>query len=314
MDMQSKLSNPLEMARNVHDLSSIDTLRQASKSGDKGALVEAAKQFEGIFVQMMLKSMRKAQAVLSDKDSPFNSQQVSFYRDMHDKQLATELSTNSSLGLADIIIQQFGGAEGFMPAEALRNDGNLPNIPIKQAGFDSPEQFIQRLYPVAQQAASALNIAPEALIAQAALETGWGQYVMHQGQANAHNLFGIKADERWQGQSINVPTLEYDQGIAKQEHAQFRKYASYTDSMQDYVAFMQSNERYSQALTQTDSPAQYFHELQRAGYATDPQYADKILRIMQSDVLTSTVSAIDNPAQNLQTEAQHQPLDSRIGE
>lgn len=325
MEMNTKLSNPLEMSRNVHDLSSIDKLRQAAKSGDKGALEEAAKQFEGIFVQMMLKSMRQAQDVLADKDSPFNSQQVTFYRDMHDKQLSTELATNSSLGLADIIVQQFGGSESFMPAEALRNDGNLaalqadPTLRIstqapihvsavtepslssggsqvdKKSGFASPKDFVKTLYPMAQRAAEVLNIDPKALLAQAAVETGWGQYVMHQGESSAHNLFGIKADSRWQGKAVNVSTLEYRDGTAHKEQAQFRRYDSYSESMQDYVDFMQSNPRYSEALSQTQDTHQYFNALQQAGYATDPNYAKKVLKVMDSDVFSASINAATTP-------------------
>lgn len=323
MDMNTKLSNPLDMARNVHDMSSINTLRQAAQNGDKGALEEAAKQFEGIFVQMMLKSMRQAQDVLADKDSPFNSQQVTFYRDMHDKQLATELATNSSLGLADIIIQQFGGSESFMPADAIRNDGNLaalqadPTLKIstrgarhdtslmpelssetavtsvdKKSGFASPKDFVTTLYPIAQRAAAELNIDPKALLAQAAVETGWGQYVMHQGEHSAHNLFGIKADSRWEGAALNVATLEYRDGTANKELAKFRRYDSYSDSMHDYVDFIQSNPRYSEALTQTQDAQQYFTALQQAGYATDPNYANKVLKVMNSEVFSDSITAV----------------------
>lgn len=321
MDMQTKSSNPLEMARNVHDLGSIDKLRQAAKSGDKGALEEAAKQFEGIFVQMMLKSMRQAQDVLADEDSPFNSQQVTFYRDMHDKQLATELATNSSLGLADIIVQQFGGSESFMPADALRNDGNLaalqadPSLRIstqapinvntvnaesasaiaapvnKKSGFASPKDFVKTLYPLAERAAAALNIDPKALLAQAAVETGWGQYVMHQGETSAHNLFGIKADSRWDGDAVKVSTLEYRDGTAHKEQAQFRRYDSYSESMHDYVNFIHTNPRYSEALTQTHDAQQYFTALQQAGYATDPNYAKKVLKVMDSEVFNASITA-----------------------
>jgi len=125
IDASSNAKSQLEMSRTVHDLGSLDTLRSAAKSGDKGALEEAAKQFEAIFVQMLLKSMRKAQEALSDKDSPFNSEQVKFYRDMHDQQLANDLSTQGSIGLADVIVQQMSINDGVMPASAVRSDANL---------------------------------------------------------------------------------------------------------------------------------------------------------------------------------------------
>ena len=98
MDQSLITQNPLELSRNANDIKGLDELRRAAQSGDSKALDEAAKQFEAIFVQMMLKSMRKAQDVMADKDSPFNSEQVKFYRDMHDTQIASDLASNGSIG------------------------------------------------------------------------------------------------------------------------------------------------------------------------------------------------------------------------
>lgn len=121
--------NQLDMARNVHDLGSINKMREAIASGDESVLQEAAEQFEAIFVQMMLKSMRKAQDALADEDSPFNSQQVKFYRDMHDQQLATDLTAGGGMGLADIIVKQMGQSEdSYLPASVIRSDGNLNSL------------------------------------------------------------------------------------------------------------------------------------------------------------------------------------------
>lgn len=296
--------NQLEQSRNVHDLKGLDSLRRAAQAGDDKALDEAAKQFEAIFVRMMLKSMRDAQDVLADKDSPFNSQQVKFYRDMHDQQLATDLATNGNLGLADIIVKQLGqNVDGYTPASVLRDDGNLSSInrnqikalnsiqqqvlgPVslpgnKQPAFANAEEFVAALLPHAEQAASQLGLDPKALVAQAAVETGWGQQMIHlsSGQ-NSHNLFGIKADTRWQGDKALVGTLEYDQGVAKPQKAAFRAYSSFADAMQDYVAFVRDNPRYSKAIEQASDSQAYFTELQQAGYATDPNYSNKILQVL----------------------------------
>ncbi|GAA0367033.1 flagellar assembly peptidoglycan hydrolase FlgJ [Bowmanella denitrificans] len=304
--MEQTLSlNQLEQSRNVHDLKGLDNLRRAAQAGDKGALEEAAKQFEAIFVRMMLKSMRDAQDVLADEDSPFNSQQGKFYRDMHDQQLATDLASGGSLGLADLIVKQLGqNVEGYTPASVLRSDGNLSDInrsqikaldsiqaralgPLNQPGNKQPafadaKDFIAALLPQAEQAAAQLGLDPRALVAQAAVETGWGQQMIHlpSGQ-NSHNLFGIKADKRWQGDKALVNTLEYQQGMAKPQKAAFRAYDSFADSMQDYVDFIRDNPRYQQAIGQSADSRRYFQELQKAGYATDPNYSDKIMQVME---------------------------------
>lgn len=310
MDFSANAKSQLEMSRSVHDLGSLDKLRSAAKSGDTGALEEAAKQFEAIFVQMLLKSMRQAQEALADEDSPFNSDQVKFYRDMHDQQLATDLSTQGNIGLADVIVQQMSINNGVMPASAVRSDGDLSVLnrqqvmlrqrnenvlfgdmgnstpSSKQAAFASPQEFVQHLYPQAIVAAEKLNIDPKALLAQAAVETGWGKFVIHQpGGVSSHNLFGIKADKRWEGEKAIVDTLEYVNNIPEKQQAAFRSYTNFSDSLNDYTNFVQSNPRYEQALENTQSPKDYFRELQQAGYATDPAYADKVMSVYNSDLL-----------------------------
>ncbi|PKH00863.1 flagellar assembly peptidoglycan hydrolase FlgJ [Paraglaciecola sp. MB-3u-78] len=310
MDQSLITQNPLELSRNANDIKGLDELRRAAQSGDSKALDEAAKQFEAIFVQMMLKSMRKAQDVMADKDSPFNSEQVKFYRDMHDTQIASDLASNGSIGLADIIVRQLGKTgEGYMPAGALRNDGNLSSInrntivstqkaqegvlgnqptktfqTFKTAAFEDAQSFIEQLYPAAQQAAEQLGLDPKALLAQAAIETGWGQHMIHNtsGQ-NSHNLFGIKADRRWQGDRAMVDTIEFEKGVAAPKKAPFRMYDSFADSMQDYVGFVKQNSRYEDAVKHSQSPQDYFSELQQAGYATDPDYANKVIAVFEGE-------------------------------
>ncbi len=276
----------LDLAANVNDEAGLDSLKQAAASGDVVALEKAAEQFEAIFVRMMLKSMRQAQDVLADDKNPMNSQYMKFYREMHDQEIANDLASKQGLGLAELIVQQLGPPqEGYTPASILRNDGNLPfveNAPVqKRAAFENEQAFIETLTPIFEPIAKDVGIETNALLAQAALETGWGQFMVHDplGQSS-NNLFGIKADGQWEGQKANVPTIEYKDGIAKKQQASFKVYDSLQSSVEDYAKFL-DDDKYQQALTQTDRPHQFFSELQKAGYATDPAYAEKIVAIMK---------------------------------
>lgn len=146
---------------------------------------------------------------------------------------------------------------------------------------EDPENFIRDLLPLARKGAALLGVAPGVLVAQAALETGWGQkMIRHADGRNSFNLFGIKADSRWQGDRATVSTLEYEQGVARREHAPFRAYESLEASVTDYVEFLRSNPRYQQAIENAGDSTSYLRELKNAGYATDPDYVEKIRSIM----------------------------------
>jgi flagellar protein FlgJ len=147
----------------------------------------------------------------------------------------------------------------------------------------SPEQFVRTLLPAARETAKALGLDPLALIAQAALETGWGQRVIKTAKGDSSfNLFGIKANNGWQGETAVVDTLEYRAGIAKKEQAKFRSYTSPEHSLRDYADFIKQNPRYQDAVQATGDTKAYFEQLQAAGYATDPAYAQKIMAVYQS--------------------------------
>ncbi len=319
------MTSRINDASNFLDVNGLNDIRLQSKSADKAdkaeALEKVAKQFESIFMQMLLKSMRKAQEVL-ESDSPFNSQSTKFYRDMHDQQLALELSENGSLGLAPLIVRQLGGdSQNFTSKRVLRNDGNLasawqkfavsqseknlpeatPNSKInnsyiddkssatsattthsKQAvitpEFNQPKDFVTAIKEPAKKVQQQLGIPFEVVIAQAALETGWGQKIIKTAQGeSSNNLFNIKADARWQGSKTNKETLEFQQGAMVKTTAPFRVYQSINDSINDFVDFLSSSERYQEALQQVGNVEQFLHGLQKAGYATDPNYANKIL-------------------------------------
>lgn len=161
-----------------------------------------------------------------------------------------------------------------------------PRGPQKASISSTQENFVELLKPHAEKAAAELNISPDVLIAQVALETGWGKHVIHDQQGdNSFNLFNIKAGSQWQGDKVNVSTLEFRDGIAANEKSDFRKYTDYAESFSDYVRLMKNNPRYHQALAAGNDSAAYADALQSAGYATDPAYAKKIKQLLNSDLL-----------------------------
>ena len=308
--IQNKIGQAQESS--YYDFAGLDKLR-SSKPDDQEALRKAAKQFESIFTQMLLTSMRQASEVL-ESDSPFNSQSTKFYRDMRDKQMVQNIADTGGLGLADVIVEQLSGNNpNFTPASVARPDGQLNGLgrvhrthtsdamtqteapkqqEKKSQMFDSPKAFVETLLPVAEKVLANSPLKPMMLVAQAALETGWGQKVINKGDgSSSFNLFGIKADERWQGDKARVQTLEYRDGVAKKESAFFRAYQTLEQGLQDYLDFVSGNERYAQAMENADDPKRYFESLQNAGYATDPAYAKKIMGILGSDTIKDMAGA-----------------------
>lgn len=170
--------------------------------------------------------------------------------------------------------------------------------------FDSPDEFVRELLPVAERVAAESGIDPRVMIAQAALETGWGKHMIEgKGDSPSYNLFGIKADQRWQGDSVDITTTEYREGLPMSERAAFRAYPDYEASFRDYVSFLESNPRYRDVLASADQPEVFAQKLQDAGYATDPQYGAKIRRIMNGDSLM-TLSMGDTGSPDNNTEAE----------
>jgi len=295
----------IDMAQVYTDFSGLTALKAKAREDKDAALDQVSRQFESLFLQMMLKSMRDA----SFGGGLMDSKQSEFYREMHDKQIAMDIAERQGIGLADVIKRQLGGSvpvpqdgrsiEDYVGipipgpasgAAAIASSGPREMDQAGQIHLDgSPETFLGQLWPVAEEAAAKLNLAPEALLAQAALETGWGRHVIRHGQGDSsHNLFGIKADSRWQGDRVQVSTLEYRDGVALKTRAHFRAYDSFEQSFADYVRFLQDNPRYESALSKTADPDAYFNALQDAGYATDPRYADKIRQILHSEPMQRT--------------------------
>ncbi|MFT5807036.1 MAG: flagellar protein FlgJ [Moritella dasanensis] len=311
---------------NVLDTHNLDSLRKRAQGNDEGALKEVAKQFESLFTNMLMKSMREANAAF-ETDSPMNNNYTQFYRDMQDKQMAADMSQTGSLGLADVIVKQLSNDGGnYMPASSLKGDTNplqnlrpaktvdktlaknieanaIPTVdadgnaavgtikvdPTLSAAtakmqFNSPEEFVASLAPFADTVAKRLNVSPDVLLAQAALETGWGKKVSTDNKGDSsHNLFNIKADKRWEGPTASVDTLEFNDGVAKREKHQFRSYENFASSFNDFANFLQSGDRYSHALSNSADSAQFLNSLQQAGYATDPNYAAKIQNVMKHE-------------------------------
>lgn len=330
------------------DFNGLAKLKTQARQESPEALKEVAKQFESIFLNNVLKSMREAKLA----DGVMDNDQSKLYNEMYDQQLALHLSGSPGVGLADLIVKQLSpnkpknekqdsedllnksgsisrsgseqihgvnrqvsgktdsSAAGFedgqvkvMPylqdrspldemTELPFNSGNiLPTqsdaLKADQAQpIQSAEEFVRRLHPLAVQAARELGVEPKVILAQAALESGWGRSVIKSGNGdNSFNLFNIKADKSWQGKQAQVTTLEFEQGIPKKVNAGFRSYDSFKESFRDYVDFIKSNPRYGDALKKAGNAEQYMHELQRAGYATDPRYADKVMSIYQGNTM-----------------------------
>ncbi|MGE6791736.1 flagellar protein FlgJ [Pseudomonas guineae] len=174
-----------------------------------------------------------------------------------------------------------------------------PPLAPGKAAFGSKDEFIAAMLPMAEQAADKIGVDPRYLVAQAALETGWGKSIIRQQDgSSSHNLFGIKTHNTWEGDSARVLTTEFKGGKAVKEAATFRAYESYAHSFDDYVSFLQGNGRYEKALATTDKPEQFARELQKAGYATDPQYARKIAQIARQMQTYQTVAAVNTPSTN----------------
>jgi flagellar protein FlgJ len=246
----------------ANDFKQFAALRRGAAADDPATLRAVAKQFESLFTKMMLESMRNA----SFGDPMFGSDQGDMYQDMADDQLAVQLSQGRGLGLADMLIRQLsGGAANSGPASE-----NAVATPEER------EQFISRLMPHATEAARELGVDPRNLIAQAALETGWGR---SQPGGDSHNLFGIKAGSGWNGARVQANTEEFDGGVATRVDANFRAYGSPRESVEDYVRLIRDNPRYSAALNTGGDVEAFANALQRGGYATDPDYARKLVAV-----------------------------------
>ena len=331
------------------DFGALTALGKQAKQNDPQAIREAARQFESLFTDMMLKSMRAAKL----GDGLGDSQEGDFYQDMYDQQLAVQMSQGKGLGLADMLVQQLtrrgatgssaavsqapgsstespGTAAAGTPTAGTLTGGANAGSAAAAGAVGSKHQgssgtslsqrigFVQQLAPYAQRAATALGVSADTLIAQAALETGWGEHIAHGargasgGGASSNNLFGVKAGSAWQGTTASAITTEYSGGTAQRVAQAFRTYGSVQQGVNDYVSLLQRRAAYAGAIGSGADARAFAGALQRGGYATDPHYVDKLVattasvRSLRAEVAaagTSGANAVLAAAQDVSGEA-----------
>jgi len=258
---------------------------------DSGRIDHAARQLEAQFAQLLIKSMRDA----SFGDALFPEENQLFH-EMYDQQLAKALTGGKGLGIAALVarqLEQHANTPAPVAAPVAAQARVRPLQAYQSASAtQTAEGFVSNIWQHAQQAAHELGVNVRALIAQAALETGWGQRgIKGEGGKDAHNLFGIKASG-WKGARAKTLTHEYQHGVRQSEHADFRAYASVAESFADYVKLLKDNPRYQKALESGDNVHGFARALQQAGYATDPAYAEKISAIANGPVLRQIMAKI----------------------
>lgn len=274
---------------------SLDKLRMQAKQSPDQALKVVAQQFETVFMNMMLKSMRDA----TPQDGMFDSEQTKMFTGMLDQQLVQSMSSRG-VGLANIMIKQLSRPASLDAAQTrtepvlslpLRSASAMPVLygeSIANGMRNSQPQptplqqdFVRRMTPHAVQASQETGVPTHLVMGQAALESGWGRREIHLSDGStSFNLFGIKAGGNWNGKVAEVVTTEYHNGIASKQVEKFRAYSSYKEAFSDYAHLLRENPRYAQVLQPGQGSPEIAHALQRAGYATDPDYADKLVKVM----------------------------------
>lgn len=306
----------------VFDVQALAKLKTDLRKDDPQALKAAAQQFEAVFLQMVLKSMRAA----TPQTGPFDSDQTRFYQELLDSQLAQVMAGKGGTGLAAVIERQLSradaaqaltGEEGFPLAPPARSlpfsvpralplpDGSkpAPAIPLEgspvrpsliegaaSAVPPAPTSFISSVWPHAVAASQTTGIPAQFLVGHAALESGWGKAEPRFADGRpSYNLFAIKAGGGWQGATVETTTTEYVNGVAEKRVERFRAYGSYAEAFKDYAQLLAQSPRYAGVVGSRDA-ASFAQGLQRAGYATDPAYAAKLERVIGSLALSQAGS------------------------
>ncbi|RUR18660.1 flagellar assembly peptidoglycan hydrolase FlgJ [Legionella sp. km535] len=282
----------------VSDFQSLNELKVQANQDEKKALPEVARQFEGIFLQSMLKSMRMGQHFL-DESSPFSGKNEATFQEMLDGQYAKNIADSGGVGLAAMLSRQLEGTVGRNQADTMKTGSTDSLRPLSgvldskvQKGTETPviDDFVKSIWPMAKQAASLMGLDPKVLIAQAALETGWGKFVAKDADgSSSNNLFNVKTGSSKGFESVKIKTTEYIADTPINMSASFRKYPSVEQSFNDYVSLIKGSERYQNALANAGDPEAYVQELHKAGYATDPNYGSKILSIYHGDELNQAI-------------------------
>ena len=288
------------------DTKGMGELKQSAKAGSPEALKGAATQFEAMFINMMMKSMRDA----TPQDELTGSEQSKMFTGMLDQQMSQTLAKRG-VGLADVLVRQLSAQAANTQALAIGGDQNVPMSPAMPEPRDAKElistpgallapsaipgggkhqaphvrAFQDKLAAHASEAERSTGIPAKFMLGQAALESGWGKReIKHADGSASHNLFGIKAGPGWTGKTVNAVTTEYVNGVPHTKMEKFRAYASYADSFKDYAKLLTNNPRYEKVLANAKDASGFAHGLQRAGYATDPLYAAKLSKIIRNNL------------------------------
>jgi len=297
-------NTPTDLSSNFAlDNKGLSELRQGARAGSADATRAAAQQFESMFVNMMMKSMRDA----TPQDGMMDSQQTKMFTSMLDQQTSQTIAKRG-LGLADVLVRQLSKAQSAVPDAATGTDDAFSRTMLDAAKLQKSidaaggaagtssasssdsskpahvKAFQDKLGSHAEEASRATGIPAKFMLGQAALESGWGRReIKGRDGTNSHNLFGIKAGADWKGKVVETTTTEYVNGKAQSKVERFRAYDSYADSFKDYAKLIASNPRYEKALASASSgdAAGFAKGLQRAGYATDPNYAVKLASIIK---------------------------------
>ena len=303
------------------DTKGLGELKQSAKAGSPAALKEAATQFEAMFINMMMKSMREA----TPQEGIMDNQQSKMFTGMLDQQMSQNLAKRG-MGLADVLTRQLTanqmgaqalsiGADGVAAGKAAAAaaalaplDGSMrpgmdaatmiktgapqPGVPVLPLTTDSGRiqaphvrAFQEKLHAHAAEAERATGVPAKFMLGQAALESGWGKRMIRNADGtSSNNLFGIKAGPGWKGKVATAVTTEYVNGVARQKVERFRAYDTPADSFKDYANMLAKNPRYDKVINSGGDAAAFAQGLQRAGYATDPMYAAKLTRIIKNSL------------------------------
>ncbi len=271
-------ASPLDTsaATTYTDLNGLAALKRDPTSPQ--AITAVAAQVEALFLQMMLKSMREATA----SDDP-DSNEMGMYQDMFDKQVALTISQHDDLGLGAILKRQLSNKTA--PAAPKGGSVGISSAappPIAQ----TPAQFVNYVMPSIRRAAASLGVNPMGLLAQAALETGWGQRMPRNTDGSSSlNLFGVKAGDEWSGARATANSIEFSNGVATPRRSVFRSYGSIEESVGDFASLLKNSPRYREAVAAGRDAQAYIDSIGKSGYATDPGYANKLNQILNSGTL-----------------------------
>ena len=279
--------DPAAAARMAFDARSLDALRTQAKKDPEAALKQAATQFEAVFMRALLKSMRDA---LPGGD-PLAGDAGRMYTSLYDEQLAQKLAERG-LGIADIMVKQLSrgtpgaqkqsGALSGPAAGRLERTAREGDVPVSE-GRTVAQRFIEQMAPHARAAAGETGVPARFVLGQAALESGWGaREIRGADGGNSFNLFGVKAGRSWTGRVAETITTEYVNGVARRGVERFRAYGSYAEAFADYARLLKGNPRYSAVLAGARDAGSFAAGMQRAGYATDPRYAEKLAQVINS--------------------------------